>query len=126
MKEKVKYYKCPVCGNIVEIVDGDIKRVRCCGREMEELIANTVDASLEKHVPVYEVENDEIVVSVGDVLHPMEEKHYIMFVTLVTGDRVIRVNLNPLDTPVVRFPYIKDSVVYEYCNLHGLWKNIIK
>ena len=126
MKEKVKYYKCPVCGNIVQIVDGDIKRVRCCGKEMEELSANTVDAALEKHVPVYEIENDEIVVSVGEVLHPMEEKHYIMFITLVTADRVIRVDLNPLDTPVVRFPYIKDSIVYEYCNLHGLWKNIIK
>lgn len=126
MKEKVKYYKCPVCGNIVQIVDGDIKRVRCCGKEMEELSANTVDAALEKHVPVYEIENDEIVVSVGEVLHPMEEKHYIMFITLVTDDRVIRVDLNPLDTPVVRFPYIKDSIVYEYCNLHGLWKNIIK
>lgn len=126
MKEKVKYYKCPVCGNIVQIVDGDIKRVRCCGKEMEELSANTVDAALEKHVPVYEIENDEIVVSVGEVLHPMEEKHYIMFITLVTDDRVIRVDLNHLDTPVVRFPYIKDSIVYEYCNLHGLWKNIIK
>ena len=49
-----------------------------------------------------------------------------MWISLVTDDRVIRVDLNPLDTPVVRFPYIKDSIVYEYCNLHGLWKNIIK
>ena len=54
MKE-VKFYKCPVCGNIVELIEGDIKRTKCCGQEMELLVANTVDAAVEKHVPVYEV-----------------------------------------------------------------------
>lgn len=126
MLDKVKYYKCPVCGNIIEIVHGDVSRVRCCGKELVELVANTVDAAVEKHVPVYEVDGNEIVVKVGEVVHPMEEKHYITFITLVTEDKVIRVDLKPGDEPVVRFPYIKDSVIYEYCNLHGLWKNIVE
>ena len=126
MKENVRFYTCPVCGNIIEVVEGDVKRVKCCGRDPEELIANTVDAAVEKHVPVYKVEGNEIIVQVGDVIHPMEEKHYIMFIVLVTEDRVIRVDLNPGDEPIVRLPYVENSEIYEYCNLHGLWKNIVK
>ena len=125
MKE-IKYFKCPICGNVIEVVNGDVSRVRCCGSELTELIANTVDAAVEKHVPVYEVEENEIVVKVGEVIHPMEEKHYITFITLVTEDRVIRIDLKPGDEPVVRFPYIQGSKIYEYCNLHGLWKNDVK
>ena len=123
---EVNYYKCPVCGNVIEVVNGDVNRVRCCGQELVLLEANTVDAALEKHVPVYEVENNEIVVKVGEVIHPMEEKHYITFVSLVTNDRVIRVDLKPGDEPVVRFPYVAGSVIYEYCNLHGLWKKDVE
>ena len=126
MQNKIKYYRCPVCGNIIEVVNGDVSRVKCCGKELELLVANTVDAALEKHVPVYEIDNEEIVVKVGDIIHPMEEKHYIMWISLVTDDKVIRVNLNPGDEPVVRFPYIKDAIIYEYCNLHGLWKNTVE
>ena len=126
MKEKIKYYRCPVCGNVIEVVNGDVSRVRCCGKELVELVANTVDAAVEKHVPVYEVEGNEIVVKVGEVVHPMEEKHYIKFITLVTEDKVMRVDLKPGEEPVARFPYVKDAVIYEYCNLHGLWKNIVE
>ena len=126
MKEKVNYFKCPVCGNIIEVIDGNIDRIKCCGKELELLVANTIDASLEKHIPVYEINNNEIVVKVGDIIHPMEEKHYIMWVSLVTNDMVIRVELHPGDEPIVRFPYVKDSIIYEYCNIHGLWKNIVK
>lgn len=125
MKE-IKYFKCPICGNVIEVVNGDVSRVRCCGSELTELVANTVDAAVEKHVPVYEVEENEIVVKVGEVIHPMEEKHYITFITLVTEDSVIRKDLKPGDEPVVRFPYIPGSTIYEYCNLHGLWKKEVE
>ena len=94
MKEKIKYYKCPICGNVIEVVNGDVSRVKCCGSELTELVANTVDAAVEKHVPVYDIDGNEIVVKVGEVIHPMEEKHYITFITMVTDDRVIRVFLD--------------------------------
>jgi len=126
MKEKVKYYKCPICGNVIEVINGDIMRVKCCGKELELLVSGTTDASLEKHVPVYEIVNDEIIVNVGEIIHPMEENHYIMWISLVTDDKVIRANLNPGDEPVVRLPYIKNSIIYEYCNLHGLWKKDVE
>ena len=121
MKE-VKFYKCPVCGNIVELIEGDIKRTKCCGQEMELLVANNVDAAVEKHVPVYEVVDNELVVTVGEVEHPMSEEHYIMWVLLVTDNRSYRVELKPNDKPVVKLPYVDNSTLYAYCNLHGLWK----
>ena len=126
MKEKVKYFKCPVCGNIIEMINGDIKKIKCCNKELELLVANTIDASLEKHVPSYEIDKDEIIVKIGEIIHPMEEKHYIMWISLVTDNKIIKVFLNPGDEPIVRLPYIKGSIIYEYCNLHGLWKNIVE
>ena len=126
MKEKVKYYKCPICGNIIEVVNGDIKRVKCCGEGLELLVAGTTDASLEKHIPIYEIENNEIIVKVGEIIHPMEENHYIMWISLVTEDKVIRVDFKPGDEPIVNLPYIKGAIIYEYCNLHGLWKSIVE
>lgn len=126
MKEKVKYFKCPICGNIIEMTNGDINRVKCCNKELEQLVANTTDGVLEKHVPVYEIVNNEIIIKVGETIHPMEEKHYIMWISLVTDDMIIRKNLKPGDEPIVKLPYIKGAIIYEYCNLHGLWKNIVE
>ena len=126
MKEKIKYYKCPVCGNVIEVINGDISRVKCCNQPLNLLNANTEDAALEKHVPVYEVEGEQINVTVGEVIHPMEEKHYITFISLVTEDRVIRVDLKPGNAPIATFPYVKGSIIYEYCNLHGLWKKEVE
>jgi len=126
MKEKVNYYKCPICGNVIEVVSGDINRIKCCNKELELLVANTTDGSLEKHVPVYEVVNNEIIIKVGEIIHPMEEKHYIMWISLVTDNKIIRVTLKPGDEPIISLPYIKGAIIYEYCNLHGLWKKIVE
>ena len=126
MKEKIKYYRCPICGNVIEVVNGDVARVKCCNQQLELLSANTVDAAVEKHVPVYEIDGNEIIVKVGETIHPMEEKHYITFISLVTDNKVIRVDLKPRNEPIVRLPYEKDAIIYEYCNLHGLWKNNVE
>ena len=125
MKE-VKFYRCPICGNVIELIDGDSKRITCCGKNMELLVANTVDASVEKHVPVYEVNGNEIIVKVGDVIHPMEEKHYIMWIALVSDNKVTRVDLLPNEAPEAVFDYVEKAEVYAYCNLHGLWKTTIE
>ena len=126
MNENVKFYKCPICGNVIGLIDGNAEHLRCCGQEMELLVANTQDASQEKHVPVYEHVDGEIVVKVGAVDHPMTKEHYIMWIAQVTEDRVTRVNLKPGDDVIVKFPYISNSVIYAYCNLHGLWKKEVK
>ena len=126
MKEKVNYFKCPTCGNIIEVINGDINRVKCCNKELELLIANTNDGSVEKHVPVYEIVNNEVIIKVGETIHPMEDKHYIMWISLVTNDKIIRITLKPGDEPIVRLPYTPKAIIYEYCNLHGLWKTVIE
>lgn len=125
MKEK-KFYRCPICGNVIELIDGDSKRITCCGKNMELLVANTVDASVEKHVPVYKKEGEKLIVKVGEVIHPMEEKHYIMWIALVSDNKVTRVDLLPNEAPEAVFGYVEKAEVYAYCNLHGLWKTTIE
>lgn len=122
----MKFYKCPICGNIIYLVEGNINPVRCCGKEPEELIANTVDAATEKHVPVYEKDGDNINVKIGEIEHPMLDEHYIMFIAQVIDNNVNIVKLKPSEKPVATFKYIKGAKLYEYCNLHGLWTNDVK
>ena len=126
MKENVRFYKCPICGNVIGLIDGEISHMRCCGAELELLVANTFDAAQEKHVPVYENVEDEIVVKVGSVEHPMEKEHYIMWIAQVSDNRTTRVRLYPEQATETRFPYIKGSVLYAYCNKHGLWSSVVE
>lgn len=126
MKENVNFYRCPICGNVIELIEGDINHMTCCGQKMELMVANTQDAAVEKHVPVYEKVEDEIVVKVGEVDHPMEKDHYIMWVAQVNDNQVSRVTLYPEQGISVRFKYIPNSTIYAYCNKHGLWKVEVK
>lgn len=121
MKENTRFYVCPVCGNIIGLIDGNIEHITCCGSEMKLLEANTVDASKEKHVPVYERVEDEICVKVGEVEHPMEKDHFISWVAQVSENRTSRVRLYPEQGTEVRFKYVPGATIYAYCNKHGLW-----
>ena len=122
----MKVLICKRCGNQVEVINDSGVSMVCCGEKMHELDSKAFDGAKEKHVPEYKVNQNLVEVVVSSVLHPMEEKHYITFITLVTDDKVMRVDLKPGEEAVARFPYVKDAVIYEYCNLHGLWKNIVK
>ena len=122
MKE-VKFFRCDVCGKIECVVDGEEKDLNCCGKEMEELKANTVDAAVEKHVPVYEIDGENINVEVGEVSHPMTEEHYIMWIAYFDNNTVEMKKLAPTDMPKATFKKANEFEVYAYCNLHGLWKN---
>ena len=122
MKENVKFYVCPICGNVIGLIDGDIKHMRCCGQEMKEMKANEQEGATEKHIPVYEKVEDEIAVRVGSVEHPMEKDHYIMWIAQVTENQTTRIRLYPEQSTLVRFKYIPGATLYAYCNKHGLWK----
>ena len=122
---EMKFYRCPVCGQIVAIVKKTGVPLVCCGKPMEEIIPGTTDAAVEKHVPVYEVKDNTVVVTVGEVEHPMLDVHYIEWVSLQTKFGNQRKALKPGDAPKVCFALCEgDEVqaVYAYCNLHGLWK----
>ena len=118
-----KFYKCNHCGNVIEkVVDSKVPVV-CCGEKMQELIPNTVDASGEKHVPVVtRLDDCRIKVEVGSVAHPMTPEHHISFIYVETENGGIRVNLKDEPVAEVYVGNTKPVAVYEYCNLHGLWK----
>jgi len=124
MAEQFEVYKCDLCGNIVEVLQGGAGELICCGQPMVCLKENTVDAAKEKHVPVIEKTAGGIIVKVGSVPHPMEEKHYIQWIELIADGKAYRQHLSPGDKPEVCFPDIAGPLkVREYCNLHGLWSS---
>jgi superoxide reductase len=123
MTEKLQVYKCEVCGNIVEVVHAGKGQLVCCGQPMKLMTENTVDAAKEKHVPVIEKTASGYKVKVGNVAHPMEEKHYIEWIQLIADGRSYRKFLKPGETPEANFDVQAGNVAArEYCNLHGLWK----
>jgi superoxide reductase len=123
MAIQLEVYKCELCGNIVETLFGGGGALACCGQDMKLMAENTVDAAKEKHVPVIEKCDAGILVKVGAVAHPMEEKHYIQWIELLVDGKAYRQFLNPGDAPEAFFPITGDNVVArEYCNLHGQWK----
>ena len=124
--EEFKLYQCKHCGNIVAYVKNSGVTVYCCGEQMQEMVANTVDASQEKHVPVVTRNGNEVVVSVGSVEHPMLPAHYIEWICIQTKQGKQRKLLQPGEKPEARFALSDgDELIaaYEYCNLHGLWKS---
>mgnify|MGYP000162862202 CR=1 FL=1 len=109
---KLEFYKCAHCGNVaVKLFDQGVP-LSCCGEEMTLLRAGETDGAAEKHVPVVTV-GETIHVEVGSVLHPMMEAHFITMIVLETSKGFQVKHLQPGEEPVA---------VYEYCNLHGLWK----
>ncbi len=123
MANKLEVYKCELCGNIVEVLHGGKGELVCCGQPMRLMTENTVDAAKEKHVPVIEKVDGGYRVKIGEVAHPMEDKHYIEWIELLAGDKAYRQFLNPGDAPEAFFAVSDEPVAArEYCNLHGLWK----
>lgn len=121
----VKLLRCKACGKIVIEVIGCDCPTKCCGEAMEEMVANTTDGALEKHVPVVEVEGNTVKVTVGSVEHPMTPEHYIQFIVLETTQGYRVHELTPEDKPTAEFALAAGEEVVqtlEFCNLHGLWK----
>ena len=123
MAERPEIYKCEACGNIVAVLHGGAGELVCCGADMVKQVENTVDAAKEKHVPAVEKGDGFIKVKVGDVPHPMEEKHYIEWVELIAGGKSYYEFFCIGDPPEATFNLsAEDATVRAYCNLHGLWK----
>lgn len=108
-------------GQVLYVVGDGENNEACC--DLELLVADTKDAALEKHVPEVTREGNKLDVVVGSVEHPMTEEHYIQFIAVAQGGKVQVQRLQPNEAPKASF-VVEDGpvVVYEYCNLHGLWK----
>lgn len=127
MKE-VKFYRCNHCGNIVEMIHASGVPIVCCGENMHELIPNTSDGAGEKHVPVIQFDGNDVTVLVGEVAHPMIPEHFIQWIYVQTNLGGMKKYLNPNEAPKASFKLADDETViavYEYCNLHGLWKTTL-
>ena len=125
MKRELKIYKCLVCGNIVALLHDGGGELVCCEQPMKLLVAGEDDgAAKEKHVPVVKKDGQKIIVNVGSVDHPMVEEHYIEFIVLATETKAYVSYLSPGQKPSAEFVLTDDEAyeIYEYCNLHGLWK----
>lgn len=122
MANKLDIYKCQKCGVMIEVLKGGNCEIVCCGQQMAKLMANTVDAAKEKHVPVIEKLPDGFKVKIGSVPHPMEEKHFIEWIELLVDGAAYRQFLKPGDAPEAVFRIKANNVsAREHCNIHGLW-----
>lgn len=122
---ELKFYRCEHCGNIIVYLKASGVPVVCCGEKMKELIPGTVEAAVEKHIPVVTKEGSTVTVKVGSVEHPSTPEHYIEWIVLQTKNGNQRKVLQAGDQPVAEFALMdQDEVVtaFAYCNLHGLWK----
>ncbi|MEA4934979.1 MAG: desulfoferrodoxin family protein [Lawsonibacter sp.] len=121
----MKFYRCKHCGNLLTFLNASGVPVICCGEEMAELLPGSVDAALEKHVPVVETQGAAVHVKVGSVAHPMVAEHFIQWIALETNLGSQIKYLKPGQAPEASFVLAEGETlvaVYEYCNLHGLWK----
>ena len=123
VSEKLQVYKCEICGNIVEVLQVGGGELVCCGQPMKLQPEKTEDQGREKHVPVIEKTKNGILVKVGSVPHPMEEKHYIEWIEILADGKAYRKFLKPGEKPEAEFEMRAERVTArEYCNVHGLWK----
>lgn len=126
--KEITYYKSCECGEIVEMICTCGEPISCCGQQMEKMTANTNEGqgAVEKHLPVVEREGDAVTIKVGEIFHPMEDKHSIQWVSLQTKQGMQRKYLPASGEPVARFALTDGDepvAAYAYCNLHGLWKS---
>ncbi|MCL2492310.1 MAG: desulfoferrodoxin FeS4 iron-binding domain-containing protein [Coriobacteriia bacterium] len=123
MDPKSLFYRCEICGNLVYLIDEGKGTLVCCGQDMVNLVANTGDGAVEKHVPVF-VEGDPDSVKVGELPHPMEEAHHIewVFVECCASKCLYKLDVGKAPEIPVMCQKPKPSKVYAYCNLHGLYE----
>lgn len=122
MTERLEIYKCEICGNIVEVLHEGKGQLVCCGKPMILQKPKVEEEGREKHLPVIEKTDNGVKVKVGSIPHPMEDEHYIEWISIATDGKVIRKFLNPGEMPEAEFETAEPVIsAREYCNKHSLW-----
>jgi DNA-binding XRE family transcriptional regulator/desulfoferrodoxin (superoxide reductase-like protein) len=111
---RVKFYMCPICGNIVSSTGEAV--ISCCGIKLPVLEAEEPDS---EHILKKEVVEDEYYVTIS---HEMSKKHYISFIAAVTDNRCEIEKLYPEWNPETRFEINRTRWIYYFCNQHGLYR----
>lgn len=126
MNKELIIRKCKHCEAMVKVLEDctcDNCGIKCCGEQMEQLVPNSVDAAVEKHVPTYEVKDGKIFVKVN---HVMEEEHYIEWISIVYGNKEVITYFKPGEEAIAHCKYVPGSTIYAYCNKHQLWKKDVE
>jgi len=123
MTQCLEFYRCEICGNIVQVLHSASGTLVCCGQPMKCLEPQTVENHEmgEKHVPVF---GDYNKIMVGSVPHPMLAEHHIEFIEAVSQDKkCLKIKfLDINEEPSMHYDCDNDfESAYEYCNIHGLW-----
>jgi len=122
----MKIYKCNTCGRIIEEHVKGKGSIICCEKPMIELKELHLAEGKEKHKPVINKENNEVIVKIGSIEHPMNEEHSIKFIQIINENNECQTKyLKPTDKPEARFKVKENNNITAraYCNLHGLWSN---
>jgi transcriptional regulator with XRE-family HTH domain len=114
---RVKFYICPICGNIITAVGESI--ISCCGIN---LLPSETEETDDAHRIIIENVEDEHFLTVN---HEMTKKHYISFLAHVTSDKIQLIKLYPEGNAECRFNLRGKGYLYLYCNHHGLMKQKI-
>lgn len=120
----MKFFKCKICGKVIEVLEDTGLPTICCGQEMMELIPCSTDGAHERHVPVFTQNGNTVHVKVGEDDHPMMQEHYIQWIAIESDRGFQRKNLKPGQKPMANFVLLQGEevkAVYAYCNLHLLW-----
>lgn len=111
---KVKFYVCPICGNIITAVGDAV--VSCCGVTLPLMEAEPID---DAHAVIIERSEDEYYVRID---HEMSKSHYISFISAVKDNSIELTKLYPESLAEARFKLSRTKDIYYYCNRHGLFK----
>lgn len=139
MATTMEVYQCKKTGTAIELIKSegiqpltnnpkDNTTISYHGNTLDFVAVNTSDGAAEKHMPIAEFDGNDLVVKVGDVMHPMTSEHLIEWVTILYDNFMQRGEFTSEESPQITFHVGKAASVdvYAYCNLHGLWKTTVK
>lgn len=119
--QKRQVYVCGVCGIVAEILEDGAGELICCGQPMVLQQPGQHGGDPAAHTPVLQENADGCIVTIGSEPHPMDTRHHIQWVDILTGDGLLlRRQVGPGDAPEAVFP-VPAVEARSFCTLHGLW-----
>lgn len=115
---KVKFYVCPICGNVVVSVGEAL--ISCCGITLPPLEPENADG--EHNLTIEKVEDEYYITS----CHSMSKEHYISFIASVKDNSIEITKLYPESSAETRFKISRTQWIYFYCNKDGLFRLNVK
>ena len=120
---------CPVCGALKQAFELDNSAIK------KPADLNNLTELEKKHIPLIKINRQcglagsgcvDVHIKIGDILHVMEAKHYIMYIDVYLNRKFIaRYHLTPDTLNPILGIHLKVAagqlLALENCNLHGRW-----